>query len=145
MSARRMWFHPKRYGWGWGMPATWEGWCVFVGYLLILPAGLLLGNVEELQTWLYWLVWVFGWTGLLIVICYRTGPRPRWRWGDQVSRPYGWPKLCEECEYDLTGNTSGACPECGCAIPAEQIEALRGGEPGSDHRVAESGSKGMRE
>jgi len=22
---------------------------------------------------------------------------------------------CENCGYDLTGNTSGRCPECGCA------------------------------
>jgi hypothetical protein len=24
---------------------------------------------------------------------------------------------CPECSYDLTGNTSGTCPECGTAIP----------------------------
>ena len=23
---------------------------------------------------------------------------------------------CQECGYDLTGNTSGVCPECGCRI-----------------------------
>jgi hypothetical protein len=26
--------------------------------------------------------------------------------------------LCERCGYDLTGNTSGACPECGAACKA---------------------------
>lgn len=25
------------------------------------------------------------------------------------------PGRCEQCDYDLTGNTSGICPECGCA------------------------------
>jgi hypothetical protein len=25
---------------------------------------------------------------------------------------------CVACGYNLTGNTSGICPECGCAIPA---------------------------
>jgi hypothetical protein len=24
--------------------------------------------------------------------------------------------LCEACSYDLTGNTSGICPECGTAL-----------------------------
>lgn len=26
--------------------------------------------------------------------------------------------LCVHCGYDLTGNESGACPECGCAVNA---------------------------
>jgi ABC-type ATPase with predicted acetyltransferase domain len=25
---------------------------------------------------------------------------------------------CAECGYDLTGNTSGVCPECGTQTPA---------------------------
>ena len=29
----------------------------------------------------------------------------------------GWSRRrCTECHYDLTGNTSGTCPECGEAI-----------------------------
>lgn len=27
---------------------------------------------------------------------------------------------CRQCEYDLTGNVSGICPECGAAIPLGQ-------------------------
>ncbi len=27
---------------------------------------------------------------------------------------------CPQCEYNLTGNTSGVCPECGTAIPPNQ-------------------------
>jgi hypothetical protein len=23
------WFPAKRYGWGWGIPVTWQGWVVF--------------------------------------------------------------------------------------------------------------------
>ncbi len=26
------------------------------------------------------------------------------------------PKRCKRCEYDLTGNVSGVCPECGTAV-----------------------------
>jgi hypothetical protein len=32
------------------------------------------------------------------------------------------PNLCRQCAYDLTGNVSGRCPECGTPIPrAEAI------------------------
>jgi hypothetical protein len=30
---------------------------------------------------------------------------------------------CRQCNYDLTGNTSGACPECGKEVEAEQQES----------------------
>jgi len=29
-------------------------------------------------------------------------------------------KLCHQCEYDLTGNESGVCPECGSPIATNQ-------------------------
>jgi len=28
-------------------------------------------------------------------------------------RPHLWTGHCSKCGYDLTGNTSGCCPECG--------------------------------
>ncbi len=31
------------------------------------------------------------------------------------------PDRCQECGYDLTGNVSGKCPECGVPIPSEHI------------------------
>lgn len=31
------------------------------------------------------------------------------------------PGCCVHCGYDLTGNTSGRCPECGCAV-AERVD-----------------------
>jgi len=42
--------------------------------------------------------------------------RPAW-----VSRQRVRMGLCGKCSYDLTGNTSGRCPECGTAVssPAE--------------------------
>jgi hypothetical protein len=32
-------------------------------------------------------------------------------------------KLCPNCVYDLTGNTSGTCPECGSRIPPPAMTA----------------------
>ncbi len=31
------------------------------------------------------------------------------------------PGLCRGCLYDLTGNTSGVCPECGRAVDVDQV------------------------
>ncbi len=35
-------------------------------------------------------------------------------WWTQSEEPR--PGHCETCDYDLTGNTSGTCPECGTPI-----------------------------
>ncbi len=32
------------------------------------------------------------------------------------------PLACRKCGYNLTGNESGICPECGEPIPSEQAE-----------------------
>ncbi len=32
------------------------------------------------------------------------------------------PGHCQKCGYDLTGNTSGACPECGVAVAQGQVQ-----------------------
>lgn len=42
-------------------------------------------------------------------------------------RRQGWPpvySICEQCGYNLTGNTSGTCPECGTPIPENQLRHL---------------------
>lgn len=38
--ARKPWFAPKRYGYVSGLPISWEGWTVFISYLvgvIVLP------------------------------------------------------------------------------------------------------------
>jgi len=37
-----------------------------------------------------------------------------WLWR-RIRRPQ--PGFCAQCCYDLTGNTSGVCPECGLSVP----------------------------
>jgi hypothetical protein len=32
------------------------------------------------------------------------------------------PGYCPSCDYDLTGNTSGVCPECGTPVPKEPAD-----------------------
>jgi hypothetical protein len=76
----RYWFPAKRYGWGWGPPATWEGWAalaVFVG--LVVAGAFLFPPNRVLPRYLgYVLVLAIA----LIGLCWLKGEPPRWRWGD---------------------------------------------------------------
>ncbi len=40
----------------------------------------------------------------------------RWRWEETDGR------YCLACGYDLTGNVSGRCPECGTDVPASRAD-----------------------
>jgi hypothetical protein len=45
-------------------------------------------------------------------------------------KPRAWE--CPACAYDLTGNTSGVCPECGVPIPGRTPTSGRDGDAGHD-------------
>lgn len=81
---KKLWFVSKRYGWGW-TPATWQGWTITLGYIALMLATAfgLAPYIEENDIVLFPVV--FFWvslTCLLLWICYKTGEKPRWRWGD---------------------------------------------------------------
>ena len=79
----KLWFKAKRYGSGW-YPATWEGWLVTLLYVVLMVT--VAAAVDEtaqprnatvavvVMTWIVL-------TAALLVICYATGEKPRWRWG----------------------------------------------------------------
>jgi len=74
------WFYAKTYGWGWGLPARWQGWVVLLAFGVLVVA---------VSWWLPPHRHPFGFiaaiTGLsttLVLICWRTGEEPKWRWGD---------------------------------------------------------------
>lgn len=75
----RYWFPAKRYGWGWGLPATWEGWVVLLAYLAALPLAVRLFPPERGLPG--FLAAVLGLSALVIAICWWKGEPPRWRWG----------------------------------------------------------------
>lgn len=75
----RYWFPAKRYGWGWGLPATWEGWVVLLAYLAAVPLAVRLFPPERGLP--AFLAAVFGLSAVLIAICWWKGEPPRWRWG----------------------------------------------------------------
>lgn len=74
------------------------------------------------------LAWGGGATLLLAVI-----PARRWR-GPDAPSPCA---PCGRCGYDLTGNVSGVCPECGTLTPRGRINRWRSEAEQLDH-VAET-------
>jgi hypothetical protein len=72
------WFRAKRYGWGWGLPATWQGWAVLISWITLLAV-----VSPFLAMWHLPLFFAFETLMIvaLIAICYAKGEPPRWRWG----------------------------------------------------------------
>ena len=77
MSEPRYWFPAKRYGWGWGLPSTWEGWAVFGVYALVFAGGLVVERDRPVGSVLVVLVD----SAALVAVCWWKGEPPGWRWG----------------------------------------------------------------
>lgn len=76
---RTYWFRAKEYGWGWGLPLTWQGWVVFAAFFLLVISGalVLLPKYGPAVFLPYTVLLVL----ILIGVCWLTGEPPRWRWG----------------------------------------------------------------
>lgn len=73
---RRFWFYAKSYGYGWGLPASWQGWVVLVLYLALAFTTIRIASDSA-----RWPV-VFVLTVLFIIVVVFKGERPvKWRWG----------------------------------------------------------------
>lgn len=79
MSEGNDWFAPKRYGYGAGVPISWQGWALTIGFILICVADgwLFRGRPVVLVAVLIPFAVTF------IVIAARTTKGGwRWRWGE---------------------------------------------------------------
>ncbi len=76
------WFAAKRYGWGWGLPCAWQGWLVLIVWTAVSAVGLVLLRRES--TALNG-AFIGSMSLLLILVCWRTGEPPRWRWQSRQS------------------------------------------------------------
>jgi hypothetical protein len=77
-----IWFPAKKYGYGWGIPVTWQGWAVLIAYVVLL----IIGGTTIFRPSInmgFFLVYVVIMSILLILICWKKGEKPEWRWGDK--------------------------------------------------------------
>ena len=73
------WFHPKDYGYGAGLPCSWQGWVVLALYLAVM-IGVSLRLLETRPTLAVGIM--AGATVLVVIICAaKTRGGWRWRWG----------------------------------------------------------------
>jgi branched-subunit amino acid ABC-type transport system permease component len=77
---KKYWFRAKRYGWGWGLPLTWQGWVVFVVWFAVLICAIRY-LIPRRPT--AFLICTLGMSLLLLAICYEKGEPARWRWGER--------------------------------------------------------------
>ena len=77
-SSRQYWFPAKRYGWGWGLPATWQGWAVLIIYLAAVAALIRLAPPST-SPHLFWPLLAVA-TLLLGLVAWLKGEPPHWRW-----------------------------------------------------------------
>jgi hypothetical protein len=73
------WFRAKSYGWGWGLPLTWQGWAVLIGFVALLVVGTFV--IPPKVSPIKYTVYVGALSALLIGVCYATGEPPKWHWG----------------------------------------------------------------
>ena len=69
------WFHAKRVGYGWGLPARREGWIVSVLWLLAVVAGAVLLGRHTIA----FVAFMAVTTAMIIGVCYAKGEPPKWR------------------------------------------------------------------
>jgi ABC-type phosphate/phosphonate transport system permease subunit len=79
----RYWFRAKLYGWGW-TPARWQGWVVTLAFIVFIAWSVfaLVSQDKPSANQLTWFFVKFVLASIvLMIICYKTGEKPRWQWG----------------------------------------------------------------
>jgi uncharacterized membrane protein YhaH (DUF805 family) len=85
MEQEKLWFKSKRYGWGW-TPCSWQGWAIIAMYVFVILSNVIYLNNHEFSNSDFLMQFFPGTyilTVFLIIICYKTGETPRWRWGEK--------------------------------------------------------------
>ncbi|HVZ10908.1 MAG TPA: hypothetical protein VG941_00565 [Candidatus Paceibacterota bacterium] len=82
---KRIWFKAKRYGYGW-YPAAWQGWLILAVFVILTVRNVLQIDVaDEMDGAIGALIVVHEiiLVAILIFICWLTGEKAAWRWGEQ--------------------------------------------------------------
>jgi hypothetical protein len=80
MSDAPEWFAPKRYGYGSGLPISWQGWALLLGFIVGVPLlAILLARSHPIVVFAVLIPIALA----FCLICARTTRGGwRWRWGD---------------------------------------------------------------
>jgi len=76
----RYWFRAKRYGWGWGLPLTWEGWLALAVFVVLVIASAVM--FPPPRAFASYLICIAVLCVALLGVCWLKGEPARWRWGD---------------------------------------------------------------
>ncbi len=76
----RYWFPAKKYGWGWGLPQTWQGWLVLDAYLLVIIISLFITMFGGSKYFNYGIAGFIFDTAALVWICKKKGEPQRKSW-----------------------------------------------------------------
>jgi hypothetical protein len=80
MSDGPEWFAPKRYGYGAGLPISWQGWALTIGFVAIVIVLATRFTDRPLQLMAALAPFIIA----FVVICAKTTRGGwRWRWGDE--------------------------------------------------------------
>lgn len=80
-----IWFPAKKYGVGWGLPITWQGWLVLGIYMALVSIGTVFLVIAENPVWTVpFILYVSMLSGGLIFICYKKGEKIKFRWGKKL-------------------------------------------------------------
>ncbi len=79
MNKNKYWFPALKYGYGWGLPCSWQGWALTLIYLSLLTSGAFF--ISEQSHLIYYVIFSIFITALFISICYLKGEKPSLNWG----------------------------------------------------------------
>lgn len=80
MADRPIWFAPKRYGFGVGLPIAWQGWAVIAALALLIGLAVLIFGPDDPKALSIVLPAV---AGFIVISALTTRGGWRWRWGDR--------------------------------------------------------------
>jgi hypothetical protein len=92
MPAVKKWFKSKDYGYGW-VPQTFEGWLTTLVYIALVTIVTIIFTMritdplfnQLVSTGIYLLL-IGIFTISLLIIAYKTGEKPSWRWGKKKKK-----------------------------------------------------------
>lgn len=79
-NSKKYWFPAKKYGWGWGMPQTWQGWVVFVVFISAYSINYKMFNPKDNLS--AFIAVSAALIAAFISICLIKGEKTKWRWGN---------------------------------------------------------------